>query len=191
MSRRGSGLSDGKLKGFKVHQVSARKASRKNRRIFSVINAHDGPTTMTLAIRLNWWNVALIQGERIKLKWHSECCFHLFTSAAYIWRSANSTAAAHLWWSNKNSGFLYLIAPLNILYHPCRALSPPPTTTTDPPPKVAKDRYQIFKLGDVYRDLSWQISQAILFRYSRPFCEASWVLNMPLWGALHGDSHSR
>lgn len=131
MSCRGSGLSDGKLKGFKVHQVSARKASRKNRRIFSVINAHDGPTTMSFAILLNWWNVALIQGERIKLKWHSECCLHLFTSAAYIWRSANSTAAAHLWRSNKNSGFLYLIAPLNILYHPRCALSPHPPT--DPP----------------------------------------------------------
>lgn len=77
MSHRGSGLSDGKLKGFKVHQVSAWKASRKNRRIFSVINTHDGPTTMLFPIGLNWWNAAPIQGERIKLKWHSECCLHV------------------------------------------------------------------------------------------------------------------
>lgn len=85
----------------------------------------------------------------------------------------------HLCRSNENSASLsnrsseHPLSPM-----PC----PPPTS------KVAKDRYQIFKLGDVCRDLSWQISQVILFRYSRPFCEASGFKHAPVWSVTWRQS---
>ena len=66
---------------------------------------------------------------------------------------------------------------------PCPLIPPTPLTS-----KVAKDRYQIFKRADVYRDLSRQISPAILFRYSRLFCEASGFQHAPVWSVPQRQS---
>lgn len=91
-----------------------------------------------------------------------------FTAVTQTWQSANTTAM-YLPQSNKNLAFFNLITPLNIPYHNCLA----------PWGSQGQMRYQIFKLGDSWRDLSWQISQAILFRYSPSVLRGVWVYTCP------------
>lgn len=158
----GSSLSGWKLKEFKVSHFSAQRFSKAQKNFscylfFPLPRCLNTDRASDDAGRMERW------GEQIKYKWHPEC--YLYTSLqSHRHGGVQIPLPCIPLNQKKNLAFFYLITPLNIPYHTCLT----------PWGSQGQMWYQIFKLGDSWRDLSWQISQAILFRYSPSVLRGVW-----------------